>query len=63
MKIKGIPANETIWVIQKTESGNTYYVTAKQQRDKYFIYKLVDGAAVKLGSGKNPAKLTEQYAK
>lgn len=63
MKIKGIPANETIWVTQKTESGNTYYVTAKPQRDKYFIYKLVDGTAVKIGSGKNPAKLAEQYAK
>lgn len=62
MKIKGIPANETIWVTQKTATANTYYVTAKEQRGMYFIYKLVSDHAEKIGKGKNPAKLIEQYA-
>ena len=62
MKIKGIPASETVWVIQKTETANTYYVTAKQQRDMYFIYRWVDDHAEKIGRGKNPAKLIDQYA-
>ena len=62
MKIKGIPANETVWVTQKTLSGNTYYVTAKPQRGMYFIYKKVDDGAEKVGKGPNPTKLIEQYA-
>lgn len=63
MGIKGIPSNEILWLTQKTESGNIYYVTSKKVRDKYYIYQLVDGVAVKLGSGKNPAKLADQYMK
>lgn len=63
MKIKGIPANEKVWVTQKTLSGNTYYITAKEQRGMYFIYKDENGTAVKCGRGKNPTVLIEQYAK
>lgn len=63
MRVKGIPPSETIWVTQKTESGNTYYITAKDRRDMYFIYKNVEGQAVKIGKGRNPAKLAEEYAK
>jgi len=63
MAIKGIPKNETVWVTQKTLTGNTYYITAKQQRDMYFIYKNEDGTAVKCGKGKNPTVLIEKYAK
>lgn len=63
MTIKGIPSNENIWVTQKTESGNTYYITAKDRRDMYFIYQNIEGKAVKIGKGHNPAKLSEIYAK
>lgn len=63
MRIKGIPASEKLWVTQKTESCNTYYVTSKENRDMYFIYKDVDGMAVKQGKGKNPAQLVDKYAK
>lgn len=61
MKIKGIPPSETIWVIQKTKNGDTYYITAKDRRDMYYIYKEEHGEAIKLNKGKNPARLLDQY--
>ena len=63
MAIKGIPKNETVWVTQKTVTNNIYYITAKPQRDMYFIYKHVDYHAEKIGRWKNPTKIIEQYAK
>lgn len=61
MQIKGIPKSEILWLTQKTNSGNTYYITSKQQRDRYYLYQLIDGSAVKLCSDKNPARLLDQY--
>lgn len=61
--VAGIPASEKIWLIQKVESGNTYYVTAKESRDMYFIYKDEDGKAVKQGKGQDPADLVAKYAR
>lgn len=62
-RIPGIPTKEKIWVTHKTEQGNTYYITANQRRDMYFIYQNVDGTAVKQGRGQNPALLLSKYAK
>ena len=58
--VSGIPKSETIWVTYTTRDGDTYYTTAKQSRDYYFLYKLVDGKAQKLGKAKNPIEL-EKY--
>ena len=60
--VKGIPKSETIWLTHKTRSGDKYYITAKtNNRDFYFIYKSVDGTAVKLGKNRNPTVLEEKY--
>lgn len=61
-QVNGIPRTEDIWLTQASLSGDTYYITAKHdKRDMYFIYKLIDGKAVKLGKHKNPTELTDQY--
>lgn len=60
--ISGIPKLETIWVTYAAKDGNTYYTTAKtNNRDYYYLYKLVDGKAQKLGKARNPIDLEEKY--
>ena len=60
--VRGIPKTETIWITYKSGDGNTYYTTAKtQNRDYYYLYKLVDGKAQKLGRARNPVELEEKF--
>ena len=62
IQINGIPKSEDIWLTQRSVNGGTYYITAKRdRRDMYFIYKMVDGKAVKLGKHQNPTELTARY--
>ncbi len=64
VKIQGIPVTETIWVQTKTTDGTIYYTTAKtNNREYYFLYKMVDGKAVKLGKARNPKDLEEKFLK
>lgn len=61
-KIQGIPATETIWVQTTAADGTVYYTTAKtNNREFYFLYKMVDGKAVKLGKARNPKDLDQKY--
>lgn len=58
----GIPPSETLWVTYKTIDGDIYYTTSKtNNRDYYYLYKLIDGKAVKLGKSRNPSELEEKY--
>ena len=42
--------------------GTIYYTTAKtNNREFYFLYKMVDGKAVKLGKARNPKDLDDKY--
>ena len=60
--VSGIPKSETIWVTYVAKDGNTYYTTAKtNNRDYYYLYKLVDGKAQKLGKVRNPIDLEKKY--
>lgn len=60
--ILGIPKSESILVTYTTKDGDTYYTTAKtNNRDYYYLYKLVDGKAQKLGKARNPIDLEEKY--
>lgn len=59
----GIPSTEHIWLQLKTESGNMYYITSKtNDRSLYFIYKIENDKATKLGKGKDPLALEDKYA-
>lgn len=60
--VSGIPKTETIWVTYKAGDGNTYYTTTKtSNRDYYYLYKLVDGKAQKLGRARTPIELDEKF--
>lgn len=62
MEVKGIPKSETIWVQTRAADGTIYYTTAKtNNREFYFLYKMVDGKAVKLGKARNPKDLDQKY--
>lgn len=60
-KVNGIPNTEQIWVIRKTDKGEIFYITSKETRDFYFLYKDENGKAVKLGKAKSPLDLEEKY--
>lgn len=59
--VSGIPKTERIWVKRITEKGETYYITSKDTRDYYFLYKMDGDKAVKLGKAKSPLELEQKY--
>lgn len=61
MFVNGIPKTERIWVKRITEKGETYYITSKDTRDYYFLYKMDGDKAVKLGKAKSPLELEQKY--
>ena len=63
MTMDGIPKSEIIWLHRIEKNGDQYYITSKEQRDLYFIYKVENGKAIKLGKGKSPPALEETYIK
>ena len=63
-EVKGIPKSERIWVKQTTVSGDVFYTTSKDMdRSVYFLYKMCDGKAVKVGKNKSPLELERQFIK
>ena len=64
MMVNGIPKTEKIWVKITTDDGNIFYTTSKvNDRVFYYLYKFVDGKAIKLGKAKSPIELDEKYIK
>ena len=62
--IAGIPKTETIWVAYTSEKGEVYHITAKtNNRAYYYLYKMVDGKAQKLGRARTPTELEEKFLK
>ena len=59
----GIPKTERIWETRLTGDGRKFYVTSKESRDYYFLYKEENGKAVKLGKAKTPLELEKKYIK
>lgn len=56
------PKGETVWTSYIGKSGNlAYIITAKQQRDSYYLYELGEGGFTKLGKGKTPTELERKY--
>lgn len=60
-KVNGIPNTEMIWIMRKTDKGEIFYITSKEARDLYFLYKYENGKAIKLGKSKSPLDLEEKY--
>ena len=61
MAVNGIPKTERIWVKRIKEKGEPYYITSKDTRDYYFLYKMDGEKAVKLGKAKSPLELEQKY--
>lgn len=57
----GIPSTERVWVTLKTANGEIFFITSKEARDFYFLYKEENGKAMKLGKAKSPLELEEKY--
>ena len=57
----GIPKTEQKWVKRTTLNGEIYYITSKENRDFYFLYKEENGKAVKIGKAKSPLELENKY--
>lgn len=61
--MEGIPNNEIVWLHRIEKNGDQYYITSKERRDFYYIYKIEGNKAIKLGKSKSPADLEETYIK
>lgn len=59
--IKGISKSEIVWTQVIGYDNTTYYVTSKPVRDVYYLYKMVDGKAERLGQSKSPISLEKKY--
>ena len=62
MAVNGIPKTERIWVCRITGDGSVYYITSKDNdRSYYFLYKMENDKAVKLGKAKSPLDLENKH--
>lgn len=59
--MKGISSKEIIMTEIKSLKGETFYVTTTALRDTYYIYKIENNVATKLGNGKSPMVLEDKY--
>lgn len=59
--MKGIPSKEIIMTEVRSLKGETFYITTTALRDTYYIYKIANSTAARLGSSKNPLILEEKY--
>lgn len=59
--IQGVPSSETVWLDFKTSDGKRYLITSKVLRDWYYIYRVTDGKAEKLGKASSPMELEQEY--
>lgn len=59
--MKGLPSKEIIMTEIKSLEGETFYITTTALRDTYYIYRIQDNIATKLGGGKSPTELETKY--
>ena len=59
--MKGIPSKESIVVTVTSLKGDIFCITTTILQDTYYIYKIKNNTATKLGSGKNPIELEDKY--
>lgn len=59
--MKGIPSKESIVVTMISLKGDIFCITTTILQDTYYIYRVQNNAATKLGSGKNPIELEDKY--
>lgn len=63
LSVNGIPKAETIWTKINTGDNEIYYITSKENREYYFLYKMENNKTVKVGKEKSPLDLETKYIK
>lgn len=63
MTIKGIPKVEQIQVTFTRENGDVFITTRNNRTGVWFMYKVENGVAKKLGQSNDPTKLDEKFLK
>ena len=59
--ISGVPRSEQIW-LERHAGENVYIITSKENNmDMFFLYRIDNGRAVKLGKSKSPPELERKY--
>ena len=58
-----IPSNEIIWEQITMLNGDIYYITSKENREYYYIYKKTDEGVERLSKDSSPLKLENKYIK
>ena len=61
--IKGIPKSEKIEITFNKANGDVFVTTRNIRTGTWFMYKVEDGKASKLGQAKNPTTLDEKFIK
>ena len=61
--IAGIPSAEDRQMTMITSRGEKYMLTATHDRRTWFLYKVIDGRAKRLGKSKTYAELKEKFIK
>lgn len=57
----GVPRNERVWVTITAKSGDVYLITAKENREMYYLYKLSIDKAERIAKNPNPLELEGKY--
>ncbi len=63
MSIPGIPKSEKSMTKRLDNKGNVYYITTNATRESYFLYKIENNKAIKLGKASTPTELEKKYIK
>ena len=53
---KSLPKSDILWVTERTESENTYYITSDKSRTKYSLWKQEKDGVSLVTTGKTPSK-------
>lgn len=56
-----LPPSEILWMTVSSKSGEVFYITSKQNRDTYYIYKQLTDGVSRLGKGKSPDELEKKW--
>lgn len=59
--MKGISSKEFVAATITSLKGEIFCITTTMFQDIYYIYKIKDNVATKLGSGKSPTELEDKH--
>ena len=61
--MKGVKANETLWLQYLVNGKPTHVITSNVMRDTYYLYEIIDGQAVKTKYKADTPDVLEKWMK